>query len=71
MPTFADHFCSFAMICDDFLPSGDVSRSLQLPDQHTAEVLQFSKTVAVDTGMLVYQNSEATSAYCFGLMMWR
>jgi len=32
----------------------------------TAEVLRFSKTVAEDTGMLVYQNSEAASAYHFG-----
>ena len=32
----------------------------------TAEVLQFGKTVAEDTGMLVYQNSEAMSAYRFG-----
>ena len=32
----------------------------------TAEVLQFSKTVAEDTGMSVYQNSEAVSAYRFG-----
>jgi hypothetical protein len=32
----------------------------------TAEVLQFSKTVAEDTGMLGYQNSEAASAYRFG-----
>ena len=29
----------------------------------TAEVLQFSKTVAEDTGMSVYQNSEAASVY--------
>jgi hypothetical protein len=32
----------------------------------TAEVLQFGKTVAEDTGMSVYQNSEATSFYRFG-----
>jgi hypothetical protein len=32
----------------------------------TAEVLQFGKTVAEDTGMLVYQNGEAVSAYRFG-----
>jgi hypothetical protein len=32
----------------------------------TAEVLQFGKTVAEDTGMSVYQNSEAMSAYRFG-----
>ena len=37
----------------------------------TAEVLWFSKTVAEDTGMLVYQNSEAMSAYCFGPVIWR
>jgi hypothetical protein len=32
----------------------------------TSEVLQFGKTVAKDTGMLVYQNNEAASAYRFG-----
>ena len=32
----------------------------------TAEVIQFCKTVAKDTGMLVYQNNEAMSAYRFG-----
>jgi len=32
----------------------------------TAEVLRFGKTVAEDTGMSVYQNSEAKSAYHFG-----
>jgi hypothetical protein len=34
--------------------------------RNTAEVLQFGKTVAEDTGMSVYQNSEAMSAYHFG-----
>jgi len=33
----------------------------------TAEVLQFSRTVAKDTGMSGYQNSKAVSAYRFGL----
>jgi hypothetical protein len=37
----------------DLVPSG------------TAEVLQFGKTVAEDTGMSGYQNSKATSAYRF------
>src|SRR5258708_3014981 len=38
----------------------------------TAEVLQFGKTVAKDTGMSGYQNSEAMSAYRFGLtLVWR
>jgi hypothetical protein len=48
--------------------------SIANPDwspRNTAEVLQFGKTVAKDTGMSVYrmsvyQNSKATSAYCFG-----
>jgi hypothetical protein len=35
----------------------------------TAAVLQFGKTVAEDTGMSVYQNSEATSVYHFSPMM--
>ena len=34
--------------------------------RNTVEVLWFSKTVAEDTGMSVYQNSEAASAYRFG-----
>jgi hypothetical protein len=37
----------------------------------TAEVLQFGKTVAKDTSMSVYQNSEAALAYRFGPMMKR
>ena len=38
----------------------------------TAEVLQFSKTVAENTSMLGYQNSEAVSAYCFSLtLIWQ
>jgi hypothetical protein len=38
----------------------------------TVEVLWFSKTAAEDTGMSVYQNSEAASAYRFGptLAQW-
>jgi hypothetical protein len=32
----------------------------------TAEVLQFGKTIAEDTGMSGYQKREATSAYRFG-----
>jgi len=32
----------------------------------TVEVLQFSKTVAEDTSMSGYQNSDAASAYHFG-----
>jgi hypothetical protein len=32
----------------------------------TVEVLWFSKTVAEGTGMLVYQNGKAMSAYRFG-----
>jgi hypothetical protein len=38
---------------------------------NTAEVLWFGKTVAEDTGMSVYQNSEAASVYRFGPMMRR
>jgi hypothetical protein len=37
----------------------------------TMEVLRFGKTVAEDTGMSVYQNSEAASAHRFGPMMRR
>jgi hypothetical protein len=37
-----------------------------LVPRSTAEVLQFSKTIAEDTGMLGYQKCEAASAYCFG-----
>jgi hypothetical protein len=37
----------------------------------TVEVLQFGKTAAEDTGMLVYQNNEAASAYRFSPMMRR
>jgi hypothetical protein len=37
----------------------------------TAEVLQLSKTVAEDTSMLVYQNNEAMSAYCFSQVIER
>jgi hypothetical protein len=48
--------------------------SIANPDwvpRNTAEVLQFGKTVAEDTGMLVYQNSEAASAYHFGPVIRR
>jgi hypothetical protein len=50
------------------LPSADISQALQtLIGYHTTlEVLQFGKTVAKDTSMLVYQNSKAVSAYHFG-----
>jgi hypothetical protein len=40
--------------------------SLNWVPRDTAEVLQFGKTVAKDTGMSVYQNSEAASVYRFG-----
>ena len=36
-----------------------------------AEVLQFGKTIAEDTGMSGYQKCEATSAYRFGLTLVR
>jgi hypothetical protein len=36
-----------------------------LVPRSTVEVLQFSKTVAKDTGMSGYQKCEAASAYCF------
>jgi len=48
------------MILTDLVPRG------------TVEVLQFGKTVAKDTGMLGYQNSEAMSAYRFSLtLVWQ
>jgi hypothetical protein len=50
--TFSQHLTNIAS--PDWVP------------RDTAEVLQFGKTVAEDTGMSVYQNSEATSAYRFG-----
>jgi len=56
------------MISNDFT-FGRRLASIANPDwvpRDTAEVLQFGKTVAKDTGMSVYQNSEATSAYRFG-----
>jgi hypothetical protein len=37
-----------------------------LVPRSTAEVLQFGKTIAEDTGMSGYQKREAASAYHFG-----
>ena len=66
IPTFSDQFRSFPLICDDFrsfpmiFTFGRRLTSIANPNwvpRDTAEVLQFGKTVAEDTGMLVYQNS--------------
>jgi len=62
----SNHFQSFLAICDDFY-----LRATSCAHCDTAEVLQFSKTVAEDTSMSVYQNSEAASAYRFSPMMRR
>jgi hypothetical protein len=37
-----------------------------IPNFQTRWSLTMATLVAEDTGMSVYQNSEATSAYCFG-----
>jgi hypothetical protein len=50
--TFGQHLAS--IVNPDWVP------------RNTAEILWFSKTVAEDTGMSVYQNSKAVSAYRFG-----
>jgi hypothetical protein len=80
IPTFSDQLRSFPLICDDFrsfpmiFTFGRHLASIANPDWvpcNTAEVLQFSKTVAKDTSMSVYQNSEATSAYRFGPVIRR
>ena len=57
------------MISNDFT-FGRRLASIANPDwvpRDTVEVLQFGTTVAEDTSMSVYQNSEAMSAYRFGL----
>jgi hypothetical protein len=40
--------------------------AIYLVPHGTAEVLQFGKTIAEDTGMSGYQKREAASAYRFG-----
>jgi hypothetical protein len=40
--------------------------AIYLVPRGTAEVLQFGKTIAEDTGMSGYQKREAASAYRFG-----
>jgi len=72
---FGDQFRSFPLICDNFrsfpmiFTFSQRLTSIVNPEWvpcDTVEVLWFSKTVAEDTSMSVYQNSEATSAYRFG-----
>jgi hypothetical protein len=70
IPTFSDQLRSFPMIFTFGLRLASIAN----PDWvlcDTVEVLQFGKTVAKDTGMSVYQNSKAASAYRFGLVIWR
>ena len=71
LATSSDHLRRFPIIFSNFrwfLPSADVSRALQTPIGYHVTLqkfLQFGKTVAEDTSMSVYQNSEAVLAYHF------
>jgi hypothetical protein len=59
------HLQRFAMIFTFGQRLASIANPNWVP-RDTAEVLQFGKTVAKDTGMSVYQNSKAASAYRFG-----